>query len=89
MSIVITATVSSAPSGAGKIVAKCNGKQKSTRTDLGKSVNGNFGAAVGALLDTMLTPEQRSKMLHPSAKGRCVVESLSDAGGKQRWTIAV
>jgi hypothetical protein len=87
--LTITATYGSNASGATTITAKGHGKQRTVKADPEKSVSANFGSAVGALVDVLTTPEQQAKMRHPSAKGRCMVESMSDAGGKQRWTIDV
>lgn len=85
----ITTTQSSNASGAGIIVAKGHGKQRTTRIDHAKSDDANRGAAVGALLDVLASPEQQAKLRHPSGKQRVRVKSLSDAGGKHRWTIDV
>ena len=68
--IKVTVTKTSTPAGAGKMVAKCKGKQRSTRWDHSLSADANLGAAVGAVLDVVLDSEQKAKMRHPSAKGR-------------------
>lgn len=85
----ITVTKTAARNGSGNVVAKGHGKQKTTRWDHSKSRDENMGAGVGALLDRLLTDEQRAKMRHPSARGRVRVESLSEYGGKERWHIDV
>jgi hypothetical protein len=87
--LIVTATQGSNASGAGVILAKGHGKQKTTRVDPALSVDANFGAAVGALLNVLTDDRQQSMLRHPSAKSRIRVESLSDAGGKQRWTVNV
>lgn len=85
----ITATYGSNASGATTIVAKGHGKQRTIKADPEKSVSANFGSAVGALVDVLTSPMQQAKMQHPSGRQRFTVEDMSDAGGKQRWTINV
>lgn len=76
-------------SGRAQIRATGHGKQKTISLDHGASDDVNRGHAVGALLDTMLTAKERAKILHPSGGQRVSVESLTDGGGKHRWTINV
>lgn len=74
----------------GKVVAKGNGKQRTVPVDHSKRMGeAQHAVAVGTLLNVLLTDKQRSKMLHPSAKQRVRVKSLSDAGGKYRFSIDV
>lgn len=89
MSIVITANYTSNASGAGVIVAKGAGRQKTTRIDLAKSPDANFGSAVGALLNVLTDDRQQGMLRHPSGAQRVKVERLSGFGGKQRFTIEV
>ena len=85
----ITATHTSNASGRAQVVAKGHGKQRTVSLDHRKNPDVNRAAAVGALLDVLVTPQQRAKLLHPSAKGRIRTVALSDFGGKERWTIDV
>ena len=88
MFTIRTALTSNA-SGRSGIIAKGHGKQKTTKVDPALSVDANFGAAVGALVNVLATPAQQSKLRHPSAPARVRVERLSEAGGKQRWSLKV
>lgn len=85
----ITATKSSTGTGAGTVIAKGHGKQRTTRWDHSLSTEANFGAAVGTLLNVLTDPLQQAKVKHPSGRQRIKVESLSDAGGKCRYSIDV
>ena len=85
----ITTTHTANASGRAQIVAKGHGKQRTIALDHGASDDRNRGHAVGALLSVLLSDEQRAKVLHPSGGQRVRVESLTDGGGKHRWTIDV
>lgn len=74
----------------GKIVAKCNGKQRTVSVDHSKRQGEvQHAVAVGALLNVLTDDRQQSMLRHPSAKQRVRVESLSDAGGSYRFTVNV
>lgn len=77
--------------GAGRIVAKGHGKQKTVPINHALSTEGKHGAAVGALLDPMLTPRQRAMLRHPSARARVTREHFVTRANKAavRWTIDV
>lgn len=75
--------------GSSRVVAKSNGRQRTVKVDLSKSERWNHGAAAGTLLAALLTDEQKAKVAHPSGMQRLSVESLSDAGGKYRFTVNV
>lgn len=85
----ITVTKSSNANGAGVLVAKGAGKQRTTKYDHSKSTDANFGAAAGTLLDVLADDRQRAKIKHPSGGQRVRVEHLSDNGGKRRFSIDV
>lgn len=85
----ITTVQSSTPSGAGKVTAKANGKQRSVRVDHSRTPEVNAAAAVGALLAVLCDDKQRAKMMHPSAGQRVRHEFVSDFGGKMRWSVNV
>jgi len=85
----VTTVQSSTPSGAGKVTAKANGKQRSVRVDNARSVEANHASAVGALLDALTTPEQQAKLRHPSGGQRVRYDFVSDFGGKMRWSVNV
>lgn len=85
----ITVTKSSNANGAGVLVAKGAGKQRTTKYDHSKSIDANFGAAAGTLLDVLVDDRQRAKIKHPSGGQRVRVEHLSDNGGKRRFSIDV
>ena len=85
----ITLTQTANGSGAGIIVAKGHGRQRTHRIDHSKSQQWNEGAAAGLLANVLLDSEQQSKVRHPSGGQRVRVESLSDAGGRNRYTIDV
>lgn len=85
----ITVTKSSNANGAGVLVAKGSGKQRTTKYDHSKSIDANFGAAAGTLLDVLVDDRQRAKIKHPSGGQRVRVEHLSDNGGKRRFSIDV
>lgn len=76
--------------GAGRIVAKANGKQRTVPVDHSKSQGqAQHAVAVGALLDVLADDRQKAMLRHPSGGQRVRVESLSDAGGSYRFTIDV
>lgn len=85
----ITTTYTSNAQGAGRVVAKGHGKQKTVPTNPAYSPDQNHAAACGALLNLLTTPLQQAKVKHPSGGQRVRVDSLSDAGGKRRFTIDV
>lgn len=85
----ITVTRTSNANGRAQVVAKGHGKQRTISLDYAKSADANFGAAVGTLLNVLATPEQQAKARHPSGARRVRVESLSESGGKQRYTVDV
>jgi hypothetical protein len=85
---VITRQSSNA-SGAGIIVAKGHGRQKTTRVDPALSVDANFGAAAGALLNVLLDDRQQSMVRHPSGRQRVQEHHLSDFGGGRRYIVNV
>ena len=85
----ITTTQTSTANGAGRIVAKGHGKQRTVPVNLGMSDEWNRGAAVGALLNILADARQQAMVRHPSGAQRVKVESLSDAGGKYRFAIDI
>lgn len=85
----ITTTYTTTPAGAGRIVAKGAGRQRTLPYDQTKSMEWNFGAGVGALLAVLATPEQKAKMLHPTAKGRIRIFQPNPNKASFRWTINV
>lgn len=85
----ITSTTTSNASGATVIIAKGAGRQRTVKSDPSHGVYWNHGAAVGTLLHALLSPEQRAKMLHPTGRQRVKMTSVSDGGGKYRWTFDV
>lgn len=85
----IITTVTSNASGAGVIVAKGHGKQRTTRINHAMSDDWNRGAAAGALLNVLLDERQQTMVRHPSGHQRVTVESLSDGGGRHRFTVNV
>ncbi len=85
----ITTTQTSNKSGTAVVIAKGHGKQRTTRLDHAKSAEVNAGEAAANLLDVLMSAEQRAKVLHPSGAQRCTARSMSDAGGKYRFTIDV
>lgn len=87
LSIITTQT--SNASGAGVIVAKGHGRQKTTRVDHAKSDEQNRAAACGALVNVLTDDRQQAMLRHPSGGQRVRVDYLSDGGGKHRWTINV
>lgn len=74
-------------SGAGKIVAKAAGKQRTVQYDPAKSRETNHAAAAGALAKVLMTDEQRAKVLHPSGAQR--VRNKETAPGTRVWTFTV
>ena len=87
--ITVSTVQSSTPTGAGKVTAKAQGKQRTVRVNHARGVEANHASAVGALLDAILSPLERAKVLHPSGGQRVRVESASDAGGKFLFHIDV
>jgi hypothetical protein len=85
----VTTVQSSTPSGAGKVTAKCNGKQRSVRVDNARTPEQNHAAAVGAVLDILTTSEQQAKLRHPSGGQRVRYDFVSEFGGKMKWSISV
>ena len=85
----ITTTHTSNASGTGVIVAKGHGKQRTVKVNHAMSDEWNRGAAAGALLNVLLDNREQTMLRHPSGKQRVKVESVSDNGGKYRWTIDV
>lgn len=87
MQFVITTTHTSNASGRAQVVAKGHGKQRTVPLDHSKSDDANRGAAVGALLNVLTDEREQAMLRHPSGGQRVHVESLTDGGGKHRWTI--
>lgn len=87
--LTITTTYTSNAKGAGRVVAKGHGKQRTVPTDMAYSPDQNHAAAAGALLNILTTPQQQAKVLHPSGGQRVRVQSMSDAGGKRKFSIDV
>lgn len=85
----ITTTVTSNANGRAQVVAKGHGKQRTISLDHALSDEQNRAHACAALLDVLTTKRQQAKLRHPSAKQRIRVKSLTDGGGKHRWTIDV
>lgn len=85
----VTTTRTSNKAGRTQIVAKGHGKQRTHNVDPAKSNAWNDGAAAGTLLNVLLSPEQQAKVRHPSGGQRVRVESLSETGGKHRFTVNV
>jgi len=85
---IITEHVSNA-SGKAQVRATGHGKQRTVSLDHAKSDDANRGAALGALLNVLCDDKQRAKLRHPSGGQRVRVESLTDGGGKHRWTVDV
>lgn len=85
----ITTTQTANASGAGIITAKGHGKQRTVRLNHALSNEANRGAAVGALLNVLADDRQQAMLRHPSGGQRVTVETISEHGGKHRWTINV
>lgn len=85
----IITTVESTPSGAGKVVAKGHGKQRSVRINHALSDEQNRAAAAGTLVNVLTDARQQAMLRHPTGRQRIRVASISDGGGKHRWTIDV
>ncbi|HEV7948348.1 MAG TPA: hypothetical protein VGP24_01150 [Glaciihabitans sp.] len=85
----ITTTYTSNAQGAGRVVAKGHGKQRTVPTVPEYSPDQNHAAACGALLNVLTDERQQSMLRHPSAKQRVRVTRESDAGGKRRWAVNV
>lgn len=85
----ITTVQSSTATGAGKVTAKANGKQRSVRVDHSRTPEANHAAAVGALLSVLCDDRQKAKILHPSGGQRIRHEFVSDFGGKMQWSVNV
>ena len=74
----------------GKVTAKGAGRQRTVPVDHSKRMGeAQHAVAVGALLNVLTDERQQAMLRHPSGGQRVKVESLSDAGGKYRWTINV
>lgn len=86
---VITTTVTSNASGRAQVVAKGHGKQRTINLDHARSDEQNRAAACGTLLNVLCDDRQRAMLRHPSGGQRVRVESITDGGGKHRWTISV
>lgn len=85
----VTTVQSSTPSGAGKVTAKCNGKQRTVRVDNARTPEANHAAAVGAVLDALTTSRQQAMLRHPSGGQRVRFDFVSDFGGKMKWSVKV
>lgn len=67
----ITATQHNHPTtGACKVTANGKGRQRTVPYDYGLSPEANQAAAVGALLNVLLTDREKAKILHPSGGQR-------------------
>lgn len=87
--ITLTTTVTANASGRAQVVAKGHGKQRTISLDHALSDEANRAHAAGALLDVLTTPRQQAMLRHPSGGQRVRVKSISDGGGRHRWTIDV
>jgi hypothetical protein len=85
----ITTTVTSNKSGRAQVVAKGHGKQRTVNLDHALSDEQNRAAAAGTLLNVLADKRQQSMLRHPSGGQRVRVKSLTDGGGKHRWTFDV
>lgn len=85
----ITTQHTSNAQGRAQVIAKGHGKQRTVSLDHSKSDDFNRGAALGALLNVLTDARQQAMLKHPSAKRRVRVESLTDGGGKHRWSVDV
>lgn len=85
----ITTTFGSTASGATTVTAKGHGKQRTIRPDLARSPRQAHGDAAGTLLNVLLDSRQQAKVRHPSGDQRVTIESLTDAGGKMRFSVEV
>jgi hypothetical protein len=88
-SLCIIVRQTSNASGAGILVAKGHGRQKTTRLDHSKGTDANFGAAAGALVNLLTDDRQQAMLRHPSARSRVKEHHLSDFGGGRRYIINV
>lgn len=85
----ITTTKTTTPTGAGRVVAKGHGKQRTVNWDHSKSADANFGAAAGALLNVLTDDRQQAMLRHPSGGQRVRVTPLTEAGGRHRFEVNV
>jgi hypothetical protein len=82
----ITTAHTSNASGRSQVVAKGHGKQRTVSVDFSKSDDYNDGAAVGALLAVLASPEQQAKVRHPSGAQRVRYDYK---GTSKVWSIDV
>lgn len=87
--ITLTTTVTSNASGRAQVKATGHGKQRTISLDHALSDEANRAHAAGTLLNVLLDDRQQAKLRHPSGGQRVRVESISDGGGRHRWTIDV
>lgn len=87
--ITVTASHVSNPSGRSQILAKAAGRQRTINYDHSRSMDANYGAAVGRLLDVLLDERGRAKMRHPSAQSRITVTQPNPNRSMFRFQIDV
>jgi hypothetical protein len=75
--------------GGNSVTAKGNGKQRTVKVSPNGPADRDHGAAVGALLNVLLSPEQQAKVRHPSGKQRVRVFTTGEPYAPARWTIEV
>jgi hypothetical protein len=66
----ITTTYRTTATGAGRITAKGQGKQRTVSYDPALSVDANHGAALGALVNVLTDDRQQAMLRHPSGRNR-------------------
>lgn len=87
--LTITTTYTSNAKGAGRVVAKGHGRQRTVPTDPAYSPDQNHAAAAGALLNVLTDDRQQAMLRHPSGGQRVRVAKESDGGGYRKWAVNV
>jgi len=86
--MVIVRTSYTNKNGTPKVIARGAGKQRTVAWDLSKSTDWNHGNAAGTLLDVLLSPLDRAKVVHPSGMQR-LGHDQNDSGTLHGFSINV
>lgn len=71
----------------GRVVAKCNGKQRTSAYNPDLSAEVNHAAAAGTLLNHLTDERQQAMLRHPSGKQRVTIAERTDKRFKWEFNV--
>lgn len=85
--ITVTTTYTTTATGAGRIVAKAQGKQRTVTYDPALSVKANHGGAAGTLLNVLLDARTQAMLRHPA--GHNLITHMGFDNGVHKFNVEV